>query len=404
MVSESKGLPSTDGPITLHFHNVTRMAAETITGRVDLNVALAQEDHLEHLRIIFKGTMNCKVTEINPESTYDGRGHTSNVHHQTILLFYKKIRLWDRGTAFPAPGSHILPCDFQFLLPKNLPASFHCDGHLHRATITYGIEVVGQRTGFSRTNRRIRRPVSVVPAASQSQLLAQESLRCGWNGPWNDFTREEKLRHGIWGDYSRARVKLTIPNMDSYPIMTAIPFSLHVETDTKLMHVSNALVDKHGKPIFPAPPALSSDVKLIIHRRTQIRVRSHTGHVEDDFVLKGSLGDVTRVAAIQHVSDEAEWIPSPGLVDKKGQGIWRRAVHFHSSVAIPHAPTSGTENVDCQNNLVVVVPFPGIGNDLRLEVPLRLHPGSACVPPPPSHGSCSTCLRKPKSEHSTRVV
>ncbi|KAJ6497531.1 hypothetical protein C8R45DRAFT_983269 [Mycena sanguinolenta] len=374
---------SADGPITLHFRNITRIAGETITGRVDLNVAQAQEDNLEHLRIIFKGTMNCKVTEL--ESTHNRRGHTSNAHHETILLFYKKIRLWDRGTTFPAPGSHILPCDFEFLLPENLPASFHCETHHQRATISYGIEIIGQRTGFHRTNRRIRRLFSVIPAASLSQL-DQNSLRHGWHGRWKDFTQEEKLRHGIWGDYSHARAKLTLPDMDSYPILADIPFSFHVETDTKLMHESDGPAIKHGKPIFPAPPALSSDVKLVLHRKTQICVRSHTGHTEDDFVLKGSLGDITRVTAVQHVCDEPEWIPT----DKKGKGIWRRAVHFHSTVAIPYAPTPSPtrwpDNVDWQYTLVLIVPFPGIGNDLRLEVPIQLHPGA---PPPPARTSGS---------------
>jgi hypothetical protein len=52
---------STDGPLTLHFNELTRVAGETITGRVDLNVALAQEDNLEQLRIKFRGTIHSYV-------------------------------------------------------------------------------------------------------------------------------------------------------------------------------------------------------------------------------------------------------------------------------------------------------------------------------------------------------
>ncbi|KAF8150449.1 hypothetical protein K438DRAFT_1988410 [Mycena galopus ATCC 62051] len=341
----SKSTPSTDGPVTLHFHDITRVAGETITGRIDLNVALAQEDNLEHLRIKCKGTIRCMV--IHPPPLFD-----------SYTFQYKNFSL-DQGTAFPEPGSHILPLPFQFLLPTNLPPSFHCAAYHRSATISYAIEVTGERAGFYRINRRIRRLISVVPAASQSQLIIQESLRQGWNGPWKDFTQEEKLRQGIWGDYSRAR--LTIPKLDSYPIATAIPFSFHVETETKPMPISHASgpVDKHGRPLFPALPALSSDVRLAIHRRAEIRVRRYTRHVEDDFDLKGSLGDVTQVAAIHQVSDEPEWIPASGPKDKKGHEI-----------------------LDWQYNLLFVVPFPGIGNNLRLEIPLHLHPGSACPPPP----------------------
>ncbi|KAF8169017.1 hypothetical protein K438DRAFT_1685204 [Mycena galopus ATCC 62051] len=373
-MASQKSTLSTDGPVTLHFHDITRVAGETITGSVDLNVALAQEDNLEHLRIEFKGSIHCKIVT--------QRGEASIPHRETIILCNEKIPLWTRGTAFPEPGSHILPFPFQFLLPENLPASFHCRAHHRMDTVSYAIEVVGERAGFYRPNRRIRRLISVVPAASQSQLLVQESLRQGWNGAWKDFTEEDKLRQGIWGDYPRARVKLTVADMPSYPITTAIPFSFHVETETKPMPISDSPVDKGGKPLFPAPPALSSDVRLSIHRKAEIRVRRYTRHVEDDFDLKGSLGDATRVAAIHQVSDEPEWIPASGPKDKKDQGIWKRAIHFNATVAIPYAPTTSTSILDWQYTIRLAVPFPGIGNNLKFEIPLRLHPGSACPPPP----------------------
>ncbi|KAJ7655367.1 hypothetical protein B0H17DRAFT_1099100 [Mycena rosella] len=366
----------TDGPVTLHFQNrLTRVAGETIRGRVDLNVALAQEENLEHLRIKFRGTIRTQITTSNGNSTVD--------HNQTVVLIHTNLPLWSQGIAFPEPGSHILSCSFQFLLPESLPPSFHCWGWHRNATISYSLEVVGERVGFFRMNRRIRRPLSVIPAASQSQLLAKESLKQGWNGPWRDYIcQEQKLRQGIWGDYSHARVKLKMPTMSSFPIATAIPFGLHIETKTKTMHISDSPVDKHGKPLFPALPALSSDVKLALHRRTEIRVRNRTRQVEDIFDLKGSLGDVTRVASVRQVVDEPEWIPTPGTTDEKGRGIWRRAVHFESEVSIPYAPTCSTETVDWQYDLRFVVPFPGIGNDLVLDVPIQLDPGSACPPPP----------------------
>ncbi|KAJ7807875.1 hypothetical protein B0H14DRAFT_1529629 [Mycena olivaceomarginata] len=104
----STSTPSTDGPVTLFFRDITRVAGETITGQVDLNVAHAQEDNLEHLQIRLKGTIHWN-------------GDTSTDHKQTIILFNTKVSLWDRGAAFPAPGSHILPCTFQFFTSGNSP-------------------------------------------------------------------------------------------------------------------------------------------------------------------------------------------------------------------------------------------------------------------------------------------
>ncbi|KAJ6582152.1 hypothetical protein B0H19DRAFT_1252283 [Mycena capillaripes] len=372
--STTKSLSSTDGPVTLHFEDITRVAGETIHGRVELNVALAQEDNLEHLRIKFRGTIHTKITTSN--------GSTDVDHYATVVLVHTNLPLWDQGAAYPEPGSHVLSFPFQFQFAENLPPSFHCWGYHRHANISYSLEVVGDRTRFFRLNRRIRRLISVVPAASQEHLLAKEALRQGWNGPWRDITHEEKLRRGIWGDYSHARVRLMIPAQDSFPIATDIPFSFHIETDTKPMHISDSPVDKHGKPLFPAPPDLSSDVKLLLHRRAEIRVRQRTRHVEDIYTLEGSLGDAKRVAAVRQVIDEPEWIPTPGVKDKKGHGIWRRAVHFESAVAISYAPTTNTETLDWKYNLRFVVPFPGMLNDLQLDVPIHLDPGSPCPPPP----------------------
>ncbi|KAJ6631461.1 hypothetical protein B0H10DRAFT_2207118 [Mycena sp. CBHHK59/15] len=377
MASSSASQPQA---ITLHFQNVGRVAGETLEGHVDLNVALAQEDHIEHLRIKLRGSIVTTITTSN--------GQTTVTHKQTILLIHSNKSLWTQGSTFPEPGSHVLSCPFQFQLPENLPPSFHGSAYHRRAAISYSLEVVGDRPGLFRLNRRIRRLISVLPAASRSQLLAAESLRQGWTGEWHDIVRDEKLRQGIWGDYSHAKVTLTIPKTRAFPVATPIPFTLHVVTQTKPLPRSDRPEDKHGMPLFPAPPAMSSNVKLQLRRDTELRVRGRVRRVEDVFDLRGSLGDVTRVAAVRMVVDEPTWAPQ----DTKDRGIWTRAVHFESALALPYAPTYSTETVDWKYTLRIVVPFPGLGNDLKLELPVWLDPAAACPPPPigVAGGACLT--------------
>ncbi|KAK7043535.1 hypothetical protein R3P38DRAFT_256968 [Favolaschia claudopus] len=151
------------------------------------------------------------------------------------------------------------------------------------------------------------------------------------------------MRQGIWGEYSHARVKPVFPNLVSFPLATGIPFSLHVETDTKPLPTFDTPVDKHGKSLFPAPPALSSEVRRRFHRTAHIQVRGHDRTVDTDLNLKGSLGDAIQIAAVRQATDEPEWIPAPGPKDKKGLGMWRRAVRFESGVRIPFSPTTHTE-------------------------------------------------------------
>ncbi|KAJ7125247.1 hypothetical protein C8R44DRAFT_135092 [Mycena epipterygia] len=366
-------------PITLHFQNVARVAGETIEGHVDLNVILAQEDRIEQLRIKLRGSIVAKITTSS--------GNTNNVHKQTVLLVHSNLSLWKQGGAFPEAGSHILACPFRFQLPENLPPSFHCSGNSLSGAVSYSLEVVGDRPGLFRSDRCIRRLISVVPPASQSRLLVRESLMQGWSGSWKHIKREEKLRQGIWGDYSHACATLSIPNLRSFPITTPIPFNLEVETQTKLVHRSDRPEEK-GKQLFPAPPLRSSEVKQVLRRTTEIRARGLTRHAEDTFDLQhirrlDAIERVSRARAVLAVAEEPEWIPKEG---KEDRGIWKRKVHFNFTLTFPFAPTFSTETLDWMYVVQFVVPFPGIGNDLKLQFPIHLGPGSACPPPPPPIG------------------
>ncbi|KAJ7503134.1 hypothetical protein B0H11DRAFT_619688 [Mycena galericulata] len=354
--------------ITLHFQDIVRIAGETFVGYVDLNVALAQEEHIEQLRIKLRGSLTTTITTQN--------GQNRVTHREVVPLVRLDQSLWKQGSSFPEPGSHIVSCPFQFKLPENLPPSFHC-AQSSRGSISYSLEVVGDRPGLFRLNRRIRRLISVVPAASPAQMLVKESLRQGWTGNWKDIKAEEKLRQGIWGDYSNARVTLTLPSLPSFPIATPIPFSFHVVTETKVHPRSDRPEDKHGKPLFPEPPTRSSQLSPVLVRQASVRVRGRSRLVTDTFGLQGIRGS-SQARAVQATVDDPEWIPK----DDKDRGIWRRTVHFNSTLTFPFAPTSNTQNLDWQYALQFVVPFPGIGNDLKIRTPLHLGAASPCPPPP----------------------
>ncbi|KAJ7037959.1 hypothetical protein C8F04DRAFT_1090779 [Mycena alexandri] len=359
-------------PVTLHFQDLVRVAGETIAGSVDLHVALAQENRIEHLRIKFRGSISTRITTQN--------GQTRITHRQTVPLIHANKSLWTQGTVFPEAGSHVLSFPFQFQLPTTLPPSYHCDGHSRGGAISYSLEVVGDRPGIFRTNTRIRRVFSVVPAASDSQLLTKESLRQGWDGSWKDTMREDKIRQGLWGDYSRVSASLLLPDLRSFPIATPIPYSFHITTETKILDRSDRPEDKHAKPLFPAPPTQSSKFTQTLRRHTEVRVHGRLRHLEDAFDLQGIRNiDTASARAVQAVIDEPEWVPRD---DSKGRGFWRRTVHFNSTLAFPFAPTFRTETLDWMYVLQFVVPFPGLGNDLKIQLPIHFGPGSACPPPP----------------------
>nr|GAT56208.1 predicted protein [Mycena chlorophos] len=367
--------------LVLDLPAVTRVAGEIITGFIRVNMQLAQEAGIEQVRIKFRGSIH---TSIN--------GQSSTTYRDTVVLFHQKVPLWNQGSAYPEPGSHILNVPFQFKLPPHLPPSFHCEGPSRHATVGYSVEVIGERPGLFKFNKRIRRPFSVVPAASPEQMLLKESLRQNWNGPWKTWSRHEKLRRGIWGDYSHVRATILIPDIPNFPISTRIPFSLFIETDTKPMKredCPDGPVDKHNTPLFPKPPGRSSEVRFQLYRWAQLRVRSRTRQVQNTYRIQKSIGDPTSVAAVVHTENPPQWIPLSEK-DEKGKGFWRRGIKFESTVVLNFAPTWQGATLEWKYQLVFITPFAGIGNDFKVFIPIRLETGAPCPPPPMGIAGSST--------------
>ncbi|KAJ7503135.1 hypothetical protein B0H11DRAFT_1906892 [Mycena galericulata] len=174
---------------------------------------------------------------------------------------------------------------------------------------------------------------------------------------------------------------------------TPIPFSLHIVTESKVHPCSDRPEEKNGKPLFPAPPTRFSELTQVLCRQTEVRVRGRTRHVNDSFDLQGIQDPdngqmATQAPAVQATVDEPEWIPN----DDKDRGIWRRTVHFNSVLMLPFSPTFKTQSLDWQYTLQFVVPFPGIGNDLKIQTPLHLSAALGCPPPVGIDGTSSiTC-------------
>ncbi|KAJ7640779.1 hypothetical protein DFH06DRAFT_1215212 [Mycena polygramma] len=376
--------------ITLHFRNLVRVAGETIEGRVDLNVPLALRDGINRLRIEMKGVIKTQIRRSN--------GENSVTHEQTVPLCTESQDLWTGSSS----AQDVLSFPFRFTLPRDLPPSFWCGKYSPDATICYSLEAIGERAGKFHRNRRVRKIFPVMPVASDQELLIKETLRQGWKGRWNVTEKHDKVRTGIWGDYSHVNATLSLPELASFPVATPIPYTLHIVTETKPLVRSDRPEDKHGRPLFPAPPTDSFELTQEIRRKTEYHVKEkwakekfimhdekqketfdlHRGRslaaaAESGRVQAGTTAQEASTKAVQAVVDEPVWVPQ-----EEGRGVWPRSVRFNSILTFPFAPTWSTETVDWEYTLQFVLPFPGIGNDLKLEIPIHLGPASACPPPP----------------------
>jgi hypothetical protein len=81
-------------------------------------------------------------------------GQSSYTYRSTIPLVREDITLWNKGT-YPTADSHIMSFPFEFRLPNDIPGSFHASSRNRSATISYGVEVVADRPGLFKFNRRV---------------------------------------------------------------------------------------------------------------------------------------------------------------------------------------------------------------------------------------------------------
>ncbi|KAJ7647779.1 hypothetical protein FB45DRAFT_734501 [Roridomyces roridus] len=353
--------------LTLHFADYVRVAGELLQGQVDIDLAKAAHDKIENVRVKLREGASRRQRDRDSFQT------------QTVQLVREDQTIWDQFNA-PPTGAQVVSCPFQLRLPPNLPPSFHYHQFSRSVAITYSIEVVGSRHGLLHANRRVRKVISVVPAASEWELGAASALRQGWAGPWKPFSNNKDVRHGILiGEHSQVKMELTVPDLPSYPMGLGIPFKLAVLTHTKPVHEGD-LEHKHGK-LFPPPPESSSKVEARIYRRGRMHVRNKSEDVDEHYDLQGSLGDEAGHAAVQTTFDDPVFAPTPEHGDK---GVWTRGVRFEGNLFFPYTPTFSAETVEWQYTLRLKVDFPGLGNHLELEVPI--HIDSGCGFPPPFQG------------------
>ncbi|KAJ7771806.1 hypothetical protein B0H16DRAFT_1364589 [Mycena metata] len=349
--------------ISLHFPTRVRVCGELIQGHIVLNVPLALKDGIEAVRVKLRGSIYVEITE----SRHTSNGNRTDTQRRRVEVLRADASLWTQGD----PQAGVVNLPFQFHLPPNLPPSFHSSVHRRKGIISYAIEIVADRPGIFKMNRRIASVFSVVPAATPQDLVYQEFLLQGWSGEWKAVVHEDKIRRGIWGDYSVVKTKLVLPALATFPMSTPFPFRIHITTETK--------PGPEEKPGFPAPPLNFSQLEFTLIRNVHFRTGKRSAHVGETVLLLGETGDSPASATHLMEADAPEWIPT----NQKGKGVWRRTVHMQSSISLSVPPTFDTPPLSWDYAFRLRVPFPGIGNDVQSDSVVYIVPAFACPPAQP---------------------
>lgn len=372
-------LSSHESAIRLIFDGRTHVAGERVFGAVELDFRMALEDKIEQVRVKLRGFASTRITRSNGQSTTTYRSSLPLVHDEMIL--------WTQGT-YPPPGQHIIQLPFEFRLPRDLPGSLHSSAHHRSATISYGVEVVADRPGFFRFNRRLGQVFPVLPIASQEQVEDALHLGRGWSGVWSTTEKEDMIRKRLWGEYSHVKAQFQCPSLASFPVGVPIPVCLVVTSVTKTMSKSetpeDAFTANPHKPLFPQPTHDPKEIRFRLDTLVNIKARHRNASIDSHLLNLGGFRE-SNVTTPRVTPSEPVWLPNQ---EKGEEGKWKREVRFDTSIVLTCPPTLDVGIINCSYLLNIEVPFPGIGNDLEFMIPLHVNSGfgpfDPNAPPPPA--------------------
>jgi hypothetical protein len=142
-------------------------------------------------------------------------------------------------------------------------------------------------------------------------------------------------------------VQLVLPELASWPVFAAIPFTLTITTHSKIMKFSDKSSDEQ---IFPAPPEKPDQIDFRIERDVFVRAKDWKSNRKNNRVSylgglgpDGSAPEVDQ-EPVQVDGNNKVWIPNEGG-EKEAKGHWKQEVVFKSSFKLRCPPSFDSETM-----------------------------------------------------------
>ncbi|KAI0650970.1 hypothetical protein C8Q79DRAFT_945987 [Trametes meyenii] len=355
---------SGDQAISLRLHHNIYVSGCPIDGEIVVNYRLLQEDGVQEIYVKLRGSAKTRLKR--GKSTY----------RESMTLLREDVLLWTRGTVYPPPDSDLLRIPFHLPLPPYLPPSFEHNTYRGKASVCYSFTVVGVRPGALQFNRRIHRAIAIVPCDGNALYTQAKigALASGLEQSWKVGWRKEKIRRGLWGRRSTVEVHLSVPDTPSLPILVAIPYVIHVKSITAPVSRAEADSQAADQVIFPPVPCAFSQFTFRLYRHILFRTLAHTEARTDEVVVFRQKADVPLVVDVA----PPKWVPvlGTGREASDGKGRWVQESTFRSTIQLDCPPSFAIDIMRCEYFLSLNVPFPGIGNDVEVRIPVVISSGS----------------------------
>lgn len=339
--------------IVLDVPRQVYVAGGSVQGTVQLHFPLIQDQQIEEVHVKLRGSAY----------TWVRLGRSSEF--QTVPLVRENISVWQRGSAYPAPGSHDLRIPFQFTLPRSLPPSFEFTCVQGRGNVRYYVEAVGVRTGAFRMNKRTIRPLAVVPHDSGG-AQTRDAMKFGWCGRWSSVVTSNRIRKGLWGDHSDVCIEFVRPAVDCLPLFLPIPFTISITTVSKPVKQGDC---RPSESVWPAPPLHAKDVTFELKRNVYISTGAYS---EQDIQIVRLHGGLDGSCTVQTETTEAEWVPLSG---DGARGRWKQKVTFASSFVLRCPPTFKSTTIKNEYFMHLQVYFGSPFHSVKANIPITISSG-----------------------------
>ncbi|KAI8989923.1 hypothetical protein BD414DRAFT_460256 [Trametes punicea] len=356
---------SPNAAIIVHLPRSLHVSGCPVEGEVELDFRRLHEENINEVHLKLRGSAETIITR------------DRMTLREVIPLVHDDASLWTLGSVYPPPGSDTLRIPFRLQLPLDLPPSFSYAGLGRTASVRYSLTAVGTRPGTFHFNRRVRVPLAIVQKDTAGVRVREklQDMTVGLGYPWRTMRREEKIRRGLWGDYATVQVQLMIPDLTVHPLFAPIPFVIDVKTITPPIARAQAEVHPPDKPVFPPVPSAFNMMQFKLQRKLHIRARAFTGFAtsDDAALTKDAASGVTALLP------EMEWTPLDCTSKKRespgDKGTWIQRARFQSTFSLDCPHSFAIDNIRCEYALALKVPFPGIGNNLHIGMPITVSSG-----------------------------
>lgn len=171
--------------------------------------------------------------------------------------------------------------------------------------------------------------------------------------------KEEHIRKGLWGDYSKVQIELELPNIPVLPLFSDIPYAITITTTSAPLSKAKADAHPADKPVFPPLPETPHGIVFGVYWILKVHGKYHRGTMSNNGTrfLGGKEGS-RNTSPVGIEAPRREWVPldATGYSEKGNEkeaagpqtkGVWVQRATYRSTFKLNCPPSFEQPFLQC---------------------------------------------------------